>query len=87
MPFGRQEPSALIRVTAGMLAWADLVFVMESNYRQRLQERFPEEVQAKEIIVLDIPDDYGYMDEELILMLEATVGAYLDRDIKASAKG
>jgi predicted protein tyrosine phosphatase len=31
----------------------------------------------KQVIVLDIPDDYQYMDEELIVELETKVGSYL----------
>lgn len=71
------EPSARTRVTAGMLTWADRVFVMEKKHRQRLQDRFPEETAEHDIIVLDIPDEYHFMDEELVLLLEAAIEPYL----------
>lgn len=71
------EPSARIRVTAKTLQWADRIFVMEKRHRQRLQENFPEEMQGKQVIVLDIPDDYHYMDPELIEEIEARVGEWI----------
>jgi predicted protein tyrosine phosphatase len=40
-------------------------------------ERFPEECSLKKMIVLDIPDDYGYMNEELVEMIRASVDPYL----------
>ena len=39
---------------------------------------FPDLVGYKEIIVLDIPDEYKYMDEELIENLEDSVSFYLN---------
>jgi predicted protein tyrosine phosphatase len=71
------EPSARIRLTAKTILWADLIFVMEKRHRQRMQENFPEEMQGKQVIVLDIPDDYHYMDPELIEEIEVRVGEWL----------
>jgi len=67
--------SARIKVTASMIQWADIIFVMEKRHKQLLQERFNID---KKIIVLDIPDEYQYMDEELIGMLENGVAPYLN---------
>ncbi|CAN5891208.1 hypothetical protein BH11BAC7_BH11BAC7_06530 [soil metagenome] len=50
---------------------------MEKKHRQRLTEMFPDEVSAKKIIVLDIPDEYQFMDEELIESINAGVAPYL----------
>jgi predicted protein tyrosine phosphatase len=71
------EPSARIKISAKVITWADLIFVMEKKHKQRIAERFPEEIYEKEIIILDIPDDYQYMDEELIEELNAKVANYL----------
>ena len=60
------------------LAWADLVFVMESKHKQRLQSDFPSATRFKTIHVLDIPDDYQYMDEELIAMLRSEIDTLLE---------
>ena len=60
-----------------MIIWADLIFVMEKRHKQILNENFRDDLTAKELIVLDIPDDYQYMDEELISEIETKVSGYL----------
>lgn len=71
------EPSARIKINAKLISCADLIFVMEKKHKQRIAERFPEEIYEKEIITLNIPDDYQYMDETLIKELNAKVTDYL----------
>lgn len=65
--------TARIRISQKMLDWADWVFVMENKHKKRIQEKFRPD---KELIVLDIPDEYRYMDAELIDMLRSGVEAY-----------
>lgn len=60
------------------IAWADLIFVMEQKHKQNIKEKFPNQLQHKKVIVLDIPDDYPYMDEELIEILKQVMQPYLD---------
>ncbi|MES2445723.1 MAG: protein tyrosine phosphatase [Bacteroidota bacterium] len=67
---------ARIKVNAKLINWADLIFVMEKKHKQILTENFREEIAEKELIVLAIPDDYQYMDEELIAELETKVSGY-----------
>jgi len=71
------EPSAKVRVSARNILWADIVFVMEKKHKQRLTERYPDEMQGKNVVVLDIEDDYGYMNEELVNMITVSVDPYL----------
>lgn len=70
------EPSARIKLTAKTILWADVIFVMEKKHKQRLRENFLNEAQQKQIIVLDIQDDYQFMDAELIEDIKAKVDAY-----------
>jgi predicted protein tyrosine phosphatase len=72
------ERGARVRVTEGHLRWADLVFVMEKRHLERLRSKFPEAVQGKQIICLHIPDDYGYMDPQLIELLKIKLSPYID---------
>lgn len=72
------EPQARIRITEGHLGWADLIFVMEKKHNRRIQEKFSWVLAGKKIICLDIPDDYQYMDEDLIEMLKSRVSEYID---------
>jgi predicted protein tyrosine phosphatase len=72
------ENEARIKVTEKLIKWADLIFVMEKKHRKRLQEKFSSLTDDKEIVILEIQDDYKYMDAELIEMLETSVSSYLD---------
>jgi predicted protein tyrosine phosphatase len=62
--------------TPELVAWADVIFVMERAHRNRLQKRFKRHLRAR-VICLDIPDDYEFMDEGLIRLLEARVSRHL----------
>jgi protein-tyrosine phosphatase len=71
------EPSARIKLNSKMIEWADIIFVMEKKHKQRITEKFPSEISHKQIVVLDIPDEYQFMDEELIEELKSKVDLYL----------
>ncbi len=70
------EPSARIKLTAKLIDWADVIFVMEKNHKRRMSDNFHAALSEKIIVVLDIPDDFQYMDEELIEILETSVDSY-----------
>lgn len=71
------SPSARIKVVRHHLAWADLIFVMERKHLQQMKRQFGEALDGKEVIILDIADEYRFMDEELVAMLELSVHAHL----------
>jgi len=71
------EPSARVKLNAKHIIWADLIFVMEKKHKQRIKEKFSNEIIDKIIITLDIPDEYQYMDEELIEELNSKTYDYL----------
>lgn len=64
-------------LTPELLAWADLVFVMERAHRNKLSSRFRAHLGRQRIVCLDIPDEYDYMDPELITLLRAKVPRHL----------
>ena len=64
-------------VRADDLKWADLVLVMEQRHKQRLVAEYPGEMRYKALHVLDIPDNYKFMDPELIEELVAVVDPIL----------
>jgi len=72
------EENARVKVTAGHIGWADIIFVMEKKHQVRLQNKFREEILQKRMIRLDIPDEYEYMDEELIDLLQSRVSEYIE---------
>lgn len=65
------------RVTPEDLAWADLVLVMEKRHRQELSRRFMPQLRDTRVAVLGIPDDYEYMQPELVELLRRKVTPYL----------
>lgn len=65
--------SARRTVTAQDLKWADVIMVMESKHKQRLRSDFPGQMRFKRLHVLEIPDEYQYMDPDLVELFEAIV--------------
>nr|WP_220271194.1 protein tyrosine phosphatase [Paenibacillus prosopidis] len=72
------EEYARIKVNEGHVGWADLIFAMEKKHVRRLQDRFSHALINKKVICLHIPDDYGYMDEDLIGLLQSGVSEYIE---------
>ncbi|RYD66806.1 MAG: phosphotyrosine protein phosphatase [Sphingomonadales bacterium] len=64
-------------LTAELVEWADTIFVMERAHRNKVQKRFRAGLNSKRIVCLDIPDDYEFMDPDLIRLLEARMARYL----------
>ena len=72
------QHNARVVVTEGQIGWADIIFLMEKSHLNRLQLKFPEALQDKRTITLRIPDDYEFMQPELIDELQAKVSSYID---------
>jgi predicted protein tyrosine phosphatase len=76
---GGVAPDADHVLEAEQVAWADLIVVMERRHQRRVTQLFPREAKAKRIVSLDIPDDYTFMQPELVALLEARAGPHLKR--------
>ncbi len=61
------------------IEWADIIFVMEKRHRAKLSKKFRRYLGGKRVICLDIPDDFDFMDPELVALLERKVGPFLRR--------
>jgi predicted protein tyrosine phosphatase len=48
---------------------ADVIFVMEKTHRKKVQEKYRAHLKGTRIESLDIPDDYDYMDRDLVDLL------------------
>jgi predicted protein tyrosine phosphatase len=55
------------------LEWADAVIVMEKCHRTFIRDKYPEFYNKKKIVCLYIPDDFDFMQPELISILKAKV--------------
>ncbi len=78
---GGTSPNARHPVSADDIHWADVIFVMEEKHKSRLQASYRGLMSNKTVHVLDIPDDYKYMDPELVEIVQEAVGGILDLDI------
>ena len=61
-----------------MLEWADLIIVMENAHQNRLNKKFRQHMRGKRVAVLGIPDEFDYMDDELINLLKLRCGRYIN---------
>jgi len=77
---GGTSPSARHPVSMDDLQWAQVIFVMEEKHKSRLMAAFRSQLTHKTIHVLDIEDDYQYMQPELVEQLTQAVGALLHLD-------
>jgi len=66
------------KVSKHDIEWADLILVMEQTYKSRLLGTF-RDLQLPVIDSLDIPDEYQFMDEELINLIREGTEFYLNR--------
>jgi len=67
-------PDAENPVTPELIAWADVILVMEPAHRAKLTRLFPAALRGKRVVCLDIPDEYDFMDPELVRLLRDRVG-------------
>ena len=74
------QPDARIVVTEGHIGWADIIFVMEKSHLNKLHRKFPEALADKRLITLHIPDEYTFMQPELVDELKAKVSAHIELD-------
>lgn len=72
------ETGARVKLTEGMLSRADIIFCMEKKHIRRIREKYGDTAAGKRIVCLNIPDDYEYMDEKLIELLESSVSEYTE---------
>lgn len=59
------EKNSRVKVTPGLVGWADLIFCFEKKHLQRLREKYSEELYDKKIVTMNVGDDYEFMNEEL----------------------
>ena len=68
---------ARIRLTERDIRWADVIFVMEKNHKNRILEDHREAAVGKEIVCLFIDDIYQPMEAALISELREKLSSHL----------
>ena len=64
-------------LTGDLVEWADTVIVMERHHRNRVSKKFREQLKGKQLVVLGIPDEYEYMQPELVKLLNARLRRWI----------
>ena len=67
------ETNARVKVTPGIIGWADVIYCMEKKHIRRIKDKYSDLLVTKKVVCLNIPDDYVYMDDELVGLLRSSV--------------
>ncbi|UOQ71228.1 hypothetical protein [Hymenobacter cellulosilyticus] len=68
-----------MRVTAGHIGWADMVFVMERRHADILRDKFGAALAGKPIINLRIPDKFQFLAPLLVELLRERLREHLEQ--------
>ncbi|MFZ6648232.1 low molecular weight protein tyrosine phosphatase family protein [Undibacterium sp. TJN25] len=68
---------AVVPLSGDQLEWATLIVVMEEAHRRKLNRQFGRHLKGEKIVCLGIPDNYTFMQPELITLLESRAGGLL----------
>jgi predicted protein tyrosine phosphatase len=68
---------AEVPVSAELVEWADLIFVMEKTHKAKLSARFKPQLAGKRVVCLGIPDNYKFMQPVLVNLLRLKVTPHL----------
>ena len=71
------DDDAVVRVTPELVEWADVIYVMGKNHKNRLQKKFKKYLNKQRVVCLGISDNYDYMDPELIKLLKMKLSKIL----------
>lgn len=71
------EPGSRVRISEKLIGWSEVIFAMEPQHRRIVEERFAGELAERALIVLHVPDEFEYLDEELFEVLRGALGPWL----------
>jgi predicted protein tyrosine phosphatase len=66
------SPNSIRKITENDLNWSDLVLVMENEHKSKIKELF-RKINNIKIEVLNIEDEFEFMDEELVIILTEAI--------------
>src|SRR5204863_5739776 len=75
---------ARVQVNERMMDWADVIFAMDSLEQGNLEAMFPGHASLERIVCLDIPDQFGFYDAELVRLIQERVEPHLSKDPDAA---
>lgn len=59
------------------IEWADYIFVMEKTHKSKVQSQFRDSLKHQKLICLNIPDNYEYMQPELVALFKKKLAPIL----------
>ena len=65
-------------VSGDLIEWADVVLVMEASHKRKVSKKFQPLLKNKKVSVLNIPDDFEFMDPELVQILMNRIPLYVN---------
>lgn len=68
---------AVTPLSGDLIEWADIIFVMEEKHRIKVTRKYSKLLKDKRLACLDIPDNYTYMQPELIELLRKKLPRYI----------
>jgi predicted protein tyrosine phosphatase len=64
-------------LTPELVAWADIIFVMERVHKEKLTARYKQHLSRARVVCLGIPDNYTFMEPVLVKLLKTKVTGFL----------
>ena len=66
------------QITESDILWADLIVAVDTQYKTRLRNEY-QHLNLTVIEDLQIPDDYAYMDAELVQLIQNNLDSLLEK--------
>jgi predicted protein tyrosine phosphatase len=64
-------------LSGDLVEWADVILVMEKTHKNKVSKKYKAMLTTQRLVCLDIPDNYDYMQAELITILKIKVPRYV----------
>ncbi|PHR97432.1 MAG: phosphotyrosine protein phosphatase [Oceanobacter sp.] len=63
-------------LSGDLIEWADRIYVMETAHKKKINRQFSAMLEDKPVRNLAIPDNYQFMDEDLVARIQARFPEY-----------
>jgi predicted protein tyrosine phosphatase len=70
-------PDAETPLTADLVEWADIIFVMEKAHKSKLSAMFKPSLNGQRVVCLNIPDRYAFMEPALVRLFTERVPKFI----------
>ena len=58
-------------LSGDLIKWADVIVAMEKIHKNKIAKKYKSQLVGKRIVVLGIPDEFAYMQPELVKLLKS----------------